>query len=209
MANNVRTQTNFKPPSKKTIVIFAIVAFIFLFGSSFKSIATFFVEKMLFSSLGQGDTFNKLLSAKYFIPTLSFVIMTFVCVFIIFLTNRNAKHHSTQNKTDVFMTVPASIFKTKPVLIRNIISIIVGAFFASTTYGYYKEWILFRNGSNTGIKDATFKKDIGFYLFKLPFIQVSLTWLFTALIVLILISVLSLLLTGGLRLEANKRHIST
>ena len=209
MANNVRTQTNFKPPSKKTIVIFAIVAFIFLFGSSFKSIATFFVEKMLFSSLGQGDTFNKLLSAKYFIHKLSFVIMTFVCVFIIFLTNRNAKHHSTQNKTDVFMTVPASIFKTKPVLIRNIISIIVGAFFASTTYGYYKEWILFRNGSNTGIKDATFKKDIGFYLFKLPFIQVSLTWLFTALIVLILISVLSLLLTGGLRLEANKRHIST
>lgn len=206
---NVRTTTNFKPPSKKTIVIFAIIAFLFLFGSSFKSIASFFVEKMLFNSLGQSSTFNSLLSAKYFIPIVAFVLMTLASVLIIYFTTRSANKAKGLTQTDEFMVVPSTIYRSKPILFRNIISIVLAAFFASSTYGYYKEWILFRNGSNTGVKDATFKKDIGFYLFKLPFIQVSLTWLFTAMLVLILVSVFTLLLTGGLRLEAAKRHIST
>ena len=208
MANNVRSQTNFKPPSKKTIVIFSIVAFLLLFGSSFKSVASFFVEKMFFNSLGQSDTFKSLLSAKLFIPISSFVLMTLFCSLVIYLITRNAKKSKDMQKTDEFMTIPAAIYKSKSSLIRNVVSLLVGMMFASTTYGYYKEWVLFNNSVKVGTQDQTFKKDIGFYLFKLPFIQVSLTWAFTALVVLLIVSVATLSITGNLRLEAKNRHIS-
>lgn len=209
MANNVRTQTQLKPPSKKTIVIVAVIGFLILFGGSFKSIASFFVDKMLFSALGQSDTFSRLLSARYFIPSIAFVIMTLVCALLIFLISKSSKKVGGRVTTDEFMEIPSTVFRKRPNLIRNLASLLVGMFFASSTYGYYKEWILFRNGSNTGIKEETFHKDIAFYLFKLPFIQAMLSWAFAAMVILFIVSVVFLMITGGLRLESAKRHIST
>lgn len=209
MANNVRANTQLKPPSKKTIVIVAIIGFLILFGGSFTSVASFFVDKMLFSALGQSDTFNRLLSAKYFIPLTAFVLMTLVSALLIFLISKSSKAIEGRVQTDEFMIVPSQVFRKKPALIRGAFSLLVGAFFASSTYGYYKEWILFRNGSNTGIKDQTFNKDIAFYLFKLPFIQALLSWAFAAMVILFLVSILFLMITGGLRFESAKRHIST
>ena len=34
--------------------------------------------------------------------------------------------------------------------------------------GQWNQWILFRNGGDFGMKDATFGTDVGFYVFKLP-----------------------------------------
>ena len=35
----------------------------------------------------------------------------------------------------------------------------------------WRDWILFTNRANFGIKDPQFHKDIGFYVFQLPFLQ--------------------------------------
>ena len=46
---------------------------------------------------------------------------------------------------------------------------------ASGTIGQWNNWILFRHGGNFGVTDPQFHKDVGFYVFKLPFLNFSWT----------------------------------
>ena len=69
---------------------------------------------------------------------------------------------------------------------------------ASGTIGEWQNWILFRHGGNFGIKDPQFHKDIGFYIFKLPFMNFVVDWTLAILIVTLIVSVVFHYLNGGI-----------
>ncbi len=54
---------------------------------------------------------------------------------------------------------------------------------ASGTIGQWNNWILFLHGGNFGVTDPQFHKDIGFYVFKLPFLTFVVDWTLAILIV--------------------------
>ena len=72
----------------------------------------------------------------------------------------------------------------------------------------WNEWILFRNGGDFGTKDATFGKDIGFYVFKLPFITAVIDWAFASLVIILLITVVAHYLNGGIRLQSPFQRVT-
>ena len=49
--------------------------------------------------------------------------------------------------------------------------------------GQWNNWILFRHGGSFGVTDPQFHKDIGFYVFKLPFLTFVVDWSLAILIV--------------------------
>ena len=61
----------------------------------------------------------------------------------------------------------------------------------------WQAWLLYRNAKSFGTSDAEFGVDVGFYVFELPFINFVLDWLFFAVIVVLLITVLVHVLNGG------------
>lgn len=199
----------FRPPSKKTVIILAVIAIGFFLLSSLKSIATFYTESLLFSSLGQGTTFKKLLGARLFIPTCFFVLTTFLVALTIFLATHYANKKPLEAKPDEWIIPFNRVYKSKTGLIRNVAALVVGLFFAGTTVGYYKEWVLFRNSQTVGTKDPLFKKDIGFYLFELPFIRLLIGWLFALVLLLMAVAVVTHYVMGTLRLERTRRHMSS
>ncbi len=69
---------------------------------------------------------------------------------------------------------------------------------ASGTIGEWQNWILFRHGGNFGIKDPQFGKDIGFYIFKLPFLNFVVDWTLAILIVTLIVSTIFHYLNGGI-----------
>ncbi|HEX3839581.1 MAG TPA: UPF0182 family protein [Acidimicrobiales bacterium] len=93
-----------------------------------------------------------------------------------------------------------------------VLALIVG----SQALGQWNNWILFRNGVPFGIKDPQFGRDVGYYVFKLPFELFLVHWALVALIVILLVTVLFHYLNGGIRLQgarprvrpAVKAHIS-
>ena len=62
----------------------------------------------------------------------------------------------------------------------------------------WQNWILFRHGGNFGVTDPQFHKDVGFYVFKLPFLTFVVDWTLAILIV-------TLAVVGGLPLP-QRRH---
>jgi uncharacterized membrane protein (UPF0182 family) len=51
----------------------------------------------------------------------------------------------------------------------------------------WPEYLLFRQGGEFGIADPVFKRDVGFYVFRLPFWQYLWQWAYLALIVVFLV----------------------
>jgi uncharacterized membrane protein (UPF0182 family) len=90
--------------------------------------------------------------------------------------------------------------------------LVVAAFFsivmASGVASEWKNWILFANATNFGIKDPQFHKDIGFYVFRLPFLEFIAGWVFAALLVILIITLVFHYLNGGIRLQAPFQRVT-
>ena len=69
--------------------------------------------------------------------------------------------------------------------------------------GEWNNWILFRNGGDFGIEDEQFSTDIGFYVFKLPFLNFVVGWLFAAVLIVLIVTTVAHYLNGGIRIAAQ------
>ena len=72
----------------------------------------------------------------------------------------------------------------------------------------WNSWLLFTHGGSFGIKDPQFHKDIGFYVFKLPFLSFVSGWLFAAFLIILIVTSVAHYLNGGIRvgLGGPARH---
>ncbi len=106
----------------------------------------------------------------------------------------------------------AQVPRRLPVAILALLAALVGA----GVTGRWNEWILFRNSVDFGVSDPLFERDIGFYVFRLPFLSFVTNWVFAALIVALLAAACAYYLNGGIRfrvpsprvLPAVKAHLS-
>ena len=51
------------------------------------------------------------------------------------------------------------------------VSMVIGLFAGASAVGQWREYLLWRNGVDFGSKDPYFKRDIGFYVFDLPWLH--------------------------------------
>ncbi len=87
---------------------------------------------------------------------------------------------------------------------------------ASGTIGEWQNWILFRHGGSFGVRDPQFHKDVGFYVFKLPFLGFVVDWTLAILIVTLIVATVFHYFNGGIVAQrgfprvrpAVKAHIS-
>ncbi|HQR78848.1 MAG TPA: UPF0182 family protein, partial [Actinomycetota bacterium] len=65
----------------------------------------------------------------------------------------------------------------------------------------WNRWLLFRNGGSFGVQDPQFGMDVGFFVFKLPFLRYLTGFGFMALLLTLLLVVAVHYLYGGVRLQ--------
>ena len=56
--------------------------------------------------------------------------------------------------------------------------------------------------------DPQFHKDIGFYVFQLPFIRFIIDWLFAGLVIVLLVTAVAYYLNGGIRFQSATQRVS-
>ena len=72
----------------------------------------------------------------------------------------------------------------------------------------WRQWILFTNRVDFGIKDPQFHKDVGFYVFELPFIKFMIDWLFAGLVIVLLVTAVAHYLNGGIRFQSPLQRVT-
>src|ERR1019366_3758445 len=84
-------------------------------------------------------------------------------------------------------------------LVRTVVSFLVALAVGAGTNNQWQHWLLFLHGGRFNITDPLFHRDIGYYIFKLPFISFLVDWTQLALLVLLIVSAIGHYLNGGLR----------
>jgi uncharacterized membrane protein (UPF0182 family) len=85
---------------------------------------------------------------------------------------------------------------------------LLALFSGSSFAGQWETWLEFVNGVSFGRRDQLFGIDISFFMFDLPFIRMVLNFLFTAVIIAIVLAAITHYLYGGFRLQSPGLHAS-
>jgi len=88
------------------------------------------------------------------------------------------------------------------------VPVAIGLLAGIIAQSYWVRVQLFLHGSNFGIKDPQFGKDLGFYAFELPFYRLVLSYVFVAFFLALVANVLSHYLFGGIRLSGHTGVLS-
>jgi uncharacterized protein len=188
-------------------IVIAVVVLLF----SLRGLAGIYTDYLWFDSLGQGGTWSGLLGAKI-VPALVFTVLFFV----ILLTNLLVADRLAPKMRAMGPSTPEDEMvmryqqATAPYQGRLRVGVaIFFALIAGVGVGsQWQEWVKFTHPQDFGIKDPQFHKDIGFYIFKLPFLQFIIDWLFAGLVIVLLVTALVHWLNGGIRFQSSTQRVT-
>ncbi|MHB8457187.1 MAG: UPF0182 family protein, partial [Acidimicrobiales bacterium] len=95
-----------------------------------------------------------------------------------------------------------------PITVRTVGSLLLALAVGAGTSAQWQHWQLFVNGGNfPNLRDPQFHRNVGFYVFKLPFLSFLVDWALVALVVLFIVSAIAHYLNGGLRLGGPAHRV--
>ncbi len=188
-------------------MIAIVVVLVILFLSA-RGLAGFYTDYLWFDSVGFGSTWRGLLWAR-FAPTAVFTVLFFVLMLVsLTVADRLAPKTRTMGPEDELL----ARYQQSVGPYSGRLRIAVSAFFALVTGGSvsskWQQWILFTNAKSFHINDPQFGKDIGFYVFRLPFLTFVFDWLFAALIIILIVTAVAHYLNGGIRLQSPFQRVT-
>ncbi|HZP27998.1 MAG TPA: UPF0182 family protein, partial [Acidimicrobiia bacterium] len=189
----------------------AVVVILIVLLFSLRGLAGFYVDALWFDSVGQGGTWGRLLAAKI-VPATVFTVVFFLIVYAnLLIADRLAPRLRPQGPMTPEDEMVAR-YQQVTARFTGRIRIGIAIFFALIAgigvSAQWKEWILFTHRVDFNVKDPQFHKDVGFYVFQLPFIQFILEWLFAGLVIVLLVTAVAHYLNGGIRFQSPVQRVT-
>ncbi|MDN5895027.1 MAG: UPF0182 family protein, partial [Nocardioides sp.] len=195
-----------RPKRSKAIWITLVAVLVLFLG--FSGLASFWTEKLWFSSIGYGSVFSGLVKARVGLFLVFGLLMAVVVGVNIFLAYRFRPvfrpHSPEQVSLDRYRDAVAPI---RMWLLVGI-SLLIGAFAGTTASGKWREFMLWRNGGDFDKSDPFFGHDIGFYVFDVPWLHFVMDYAMAVTIVTIMVVALVHYLYGGIRLQSQQDRLS-
>lgn len=176
------------------LIVLGLVFFgVIVFG---RAIAGFYVDYLWHRGLGRTDIFWGVLTAQLFLFAAFFVVFMVVASLNLLIADKMAPTSFPAN-IHPYVERFHEVFGHRLRLVRYGTAALFALLLALPVAARWQEWLLFRNSQSFGVNDPQFALDVGFYVFDLPFISFAVSWLFAALVVVTLLTVLAHLVNGG------------
>ena len=169
------------------------IVVVIIFG---RALARFYVESLWFDGVGQSGVFWGIIRARLTLFALFFVGFAAMAAGNVAIADRLAPSRYPTNPHP-FVDRLHEVFGRRLQVYRYLLAGVFALLLALPASTQWQSWLLYRNARSFGTSDAEFGVDVGFYVFELPFINFVLDWLFFAVIVVLLITVLVHVLNGG------------
>jgi len=180
-------------------VVSIVLAVIFGLFLSAKSLSAFYINVLWFDSLDRTDLYWGILRSKAELGLLFSLVLALAFWVNIFITDRLAPATLPNTPQDLAIGRVRDITSKRKGLVRLVVSVVFGLMIGLPMSSHWEEWVLFRNHQSFSIDDAQFNTDVGFYMFRLPFLESVVSWAFGALIMVVLITLVSHFLNGSIR----------
>ncbi len=179
--------------------VLGLVVVLIILLVSLRSLAGLYTDSLWFSSVGYHNVFSTLLVIKLGLFGVFGAIFFAVLWINLTVCDRIAGHDIVLAQDDELVRRYQQYVRPYAGRIYVALAFILALIGASGTIGQWNNWILFRHGGNFGIKDPEFHKDVGFYVFKLPFLTFIVDWTLAILIVTLAVSLVFHYFNGGIQ----------
>lgn len=195
------------------LIVAAVVAVVGLIAA--RVLAGFYVDYLWFESVDRTDVFWGQLTAKLMLFAMFAGTFIVLVVLNLMIADRLAPSSFAANVHPLVERFH-QFFGRRLRLFRFAVAIAIGLLAALPTMGRWQDWLMFRNSKSFGVNDPHFGNDVGFYLFKLPFVTFVIDWLFIAMTLITVLVVLDHVLSGGIVVQpprpkvrrATKAHVA-
>ncbi|WCO67561.1 UPF0182 family protein [Iamia majanohamensis] len=199
------------PSGRGRVVLIVALVLLFVLATSLRGIAGFYTDYLWFDSLDLSSVWRGVLGAKVSLVVI-FTLVFFALMWVNLtlaerLSGRTVRFGGSSE--DELVLRYRELVGRRSLLIRGATAGLLAIIAGSGTSSQWNNWILFTNHTDFGAEDATFGVDIGFYVFQLPFLRFVASWFFSALIVVLVATVVAHYLNGGIRMQASRDRVSS
>lgn len=182
------------------LVVLAVLVVLFIFA---RSIASYYVDYVWYQAMGQGSVYWTTVWAKlslFLIFGGTFGVVAWANVFI---ADRVAPLLVPDPTSQLFVDRYRDLVGDRQRWVRIGAAVLLGLMLGLPTIGKWRDWLLFRNYQSFGVSDPQFNTDVGFYVFRLPFLSYVMTWMFAAVAVLGLLVAAAHIANGAIRFQVQ------
>ncbi len=183
------------------LVLIALIA-------SLRGLANFWTDYLWFQSVGFTSVFRGVLVTKILLAAVFTVIFFLLMLANLTVVDRLSPSEVDPGAVNDLVVRYREFAYNRGVKIRLIVSLIFGVIGGVGANSEWNNWDLFRYHISFKVTDPQFHKDVGFYVFQLPFIKFLIGWTFEAVVVALIVSAVFHYLNGGIVPQATGQRVS-
>jgi uncharacterized membrane protein (UPF0182 family) len=189
-------------------VLVAVVVVILLL-TTVRGAARFYTSYLWFQEVGFTSVFRGVLLTKLLLA-ITFCIAFFVMMLVsLTISDRFAPVEMPDDAPDELVMRYRELVRPVGKWVRVVTALIFALFAGIGTNTQWNDFDLFRYHVSFGATtDPLYHRNIGFYVFQLPFIKFLITWAFEAVIVVLLVTAVSQYLGGGIRFQGAGQRVT-
>ena len=193
----------------------AIVIAVILIAS-LRTFAVFYTDALWFSSVSLHSVWVKLFEIKFGLMVVFALIFAVMLMASLLVAERLAPKGPSLDAEDEFVKRYQEVIGPYARWLRLGVVVILSLIIGSQAIGQWNNWILFRHSTPFAATDPQFHRNVAYFVFTLPFEQFLVHWTLVALVMVLLVTLLTHYLNGGIRMQgprprvrpAVKAHIS-
>lgn len=190
-----------KGSSRARVVLIVVVAAVVLLLTSVTALATFYTNYLWFQSVHLVSVWRGVTGAKVTLGATFSLVFFAALLASLTIADRARPSLGLMGPEDELVARYRDTIGPHASKVRLVLSVIFALLVGTGTSSQWRHWILFNNAVSFHAKDPQFHMDIGFFVFRLPFLSFLAGWAFVALIVISVLTALSFYLNGGIRLQ--------
>src|SRR5438067_1931384 len=180
-------------------------AVIFVLIISLRGIAGFYTDYLWFQELHLTSVWRGVLGAKLGLAAL-FTVVFFILMWVnLAIADRIAPAFRPMGPEEELVERYHQVVGPRAMLVRTAVAGLFALIAGPSVAGRWNSWILFTHHVSFGVKDPQFHKDVGFFVFQLPFLKFLVDWMFASVIIILIITAVAHYLNGGIRVQALQK----
>src|SRR4051812_40320371 len=202
-----RARRQRRPGRGRVLLVIAAIG-LFVLVTTLRSIASFYTDYLWFQSIGQTGVWRGVLGTKLALAFVFIAAFFGLLWFNLFVADRIAPQFRPAGPEEELIERYHELIGRRTGLVRIGVSLLFAVIAGAGASGQWQEWLLFRNYVPFHIQDPQFHKDVGFYVFQLPFLNFVVGWLFAAFVIVFIVTAVEHYLNGGIRVQTPFQRVT-
>ncbi|MDP9389537.1 MAG: UPF0182 family protein, partial [Actinomycetota bacterium] len=187
----------------------AAAALVLFFGlTSLRGVAGFFTTYLWFEELGFTTVWSGVLGTKILLATVFSAVFFAALLLNLVIADRLAPRFRAIGPEDELVQRYRQTVGPHAAKVHVAVAALFALLAGTGVSAQWQNWLLFRNVVDFGVRDPQFGRDVGWFVFKLPFLAFVVDWAFVAIVIIAVVTVVAHYLNGGIRLQAPIQRVT-